>query len=75
MTEHDIAEQSFKNGYTRGYSDARHDRTQEVEQIKRERDAAIADLKMLSDCRTCKNNNTKHFDCMGYEWRELEDRK
>lgn len=46
-----------------------------IEQLVRERDAAVADLKMLSDCRTCKNNNTKHFDCMGYEWRELEDRK
>lgn len=32
MTEHDIAEQSFKNGYTRGYSDARHDKAQEEKQ-------------------------------------------
>lgn len=32
MTEYDIAEQSFKNGYTRGYSDACRDKAREEEQ-------------------------------------------
>lgn len=44
-----------------------------AEKAERERDAAVADLRLVSDCRTCGNVTTWCIDnpdkCKGYKWR------
>ena len=45
----------------------------ELEQVKRERDAAVRDLTLTSDCRVCGNANTwcaqNPDKCRGWQWR------
>lgn len=44
-----------------------------AEKAERERDAAVADLRLVSDCRTCGNVSPWCIDnpdkCKGWEWR------
>lgn len=38
----------------------------ELEQVKRERDAAVSDLKLFATCDTCKfGQMTMNYDCLG----------
>ena len=48
-----------------------------IERLVKERDAAIADLEKVADCRTCGNINTFCQDnpdaCKGYVWRGVPE--